>query len=126
MLPGASTIWPSWLEIAISVVPRSRAWRFSSASPVSPNASIYASNIGSIGTVRKCSPVRRASSAASLFECSEEYFDGIDTPYTCSAPSASQAMAATSAESMPPDRPISTERKPFFSTYARSPTTSAE
>ena len=39
---------------------------------------MYASNIGSIGTVRKFSPVRRASSAASPLEWSEEYFDGIE------------------------------------------------
>ena len=45
---------------------------------------MYASNIGSIGTVRKFSPVRRASSAASPLEWSEEYFDGIETPYTFS------------------------------------------
>lgn len=35
LLPGASTMWPSWLEIAINSVPRSRDWRFSSARPVS-------------------------------------------------------------------------------------------
>ncbi|CAM5692165.1 hypothetical protein SGRIM128S_04476 [Streptomyces griseomycini] len=52
MFPGASTMWPSWLEIAISSVPRSRDCRFSSASPVSPSAPMYASNIGSMATVR--------------------------------------------------------------------------
>ncbi len=70
--------------------------------------------------------MRRASSAASSFEWSEEYFDGIDTPYTFCAPTASQAIAATSDESIPPDRPISTDLKPFFATYALRPTTSAE
>lgn len=70
--------------------------------------------------------MRRASSAASPFEWSEEYFEGMETPYTFSGPTASQAIAATSAESMPPDSPISTERNPFFRTYARRPTTSAE
>ena len=35
--------------------------------------------MGSIGTVRKFRPVRRASSAASPLEWSEEYFDGMDT-----------------------------------------------
>lgn len=87
---------------------------------------MYASNIGSIGTVRKLSPVRRASSAASPLEWSDEYFDGMEMPYTFCAPSASQAIAATSAESMPPDSPISTDRKPFLAAYARRPTTSAE
>ena len=37
-----------------------------------------------------------------------------DTPWTCSGPSASAAMAATSEESIPPDRPSTTSRKPFF------------
>ena len=45
---------------------------------------MYASNIGAIATVRKLSPVRRASSAASSLEWSEEYFDGMETPYTFS------------------------------------------
>ncbi len=87
---------------------------------------MYASNIGAIGTVRKLRPVRRASSAASPLEWSEEYFEGIETPYTFCAPTASQAIAATRAESMPPDSPIRTDLKPFLATYARRPTTSAE
>ncbi len=107
-------------------VPRRRDWRFSSARPVRPSEPMYASNIGSMATVRKFRPVRWAISAASSFECSEEYFDGIDTPYTFCAPTASHAIAATSAESMPPDMPIRTDLKPFFATYARRPTTSAE
>ena len=60
--------------------------------------------------------MRSARSSASVRECSEEYADGIDTPYTCSAPIASQAIVATNAESMPPDNPRITERNPFFST----------
>jgi len=40
--------------------------------------------------------------------------DGIITPVTCWAPSASTATAATSAESIPPDNPSSTWVKPFF------------
>ena len=34
-------------------------------------------------------------------------------------------MAATSAESMPPDRPITTSEKPFLRTKSRVPSTSA-
>jgi hypothetical protein len=41
---------------------------------------------------------------------------GIETPCTLSAPSASTAIAATSEESMPPDSPSTTLRKPFFAT----------
>ena len=39
---------------------------------------------------------------------------GIEMPYTASPPAASAAIAATSAESIPPDRPSVTEVKPFF------------
>ncbi len=57
-----------------------------------------------------------ASIAASVREPSLEYRDGIDTPCTCFAPSASTAIAATSAESIPPDNPITTSVKPFLRT----------
>ena len=45
-----------------------------------------------------------------------EWTEGIATPVTRSGPSASAATAAVSAESMPPDRPITTPGKPFLST----------
>ncbi len=38
------------------------------------------------------------------------------TPTTFSRPSASTAMAATSAESMPPESPMTTRLKPLFCT----------
>ena len=41
---------------------------------------------------------------------------GIEIASTCSGPSASAASAATSAESMPPDMPITTRPKPFLRT----------
>ena len=47
-------------------------------------------------------------------EWSEENTLGIETPYTFSAPIASAATAATTAESMPPDIPSTTDRKPFL------------
>ncbi len=40
----------------------------------------------------------------------------METPTTLSGPIASQAMAATTLESMPPDRPSTTEGKPFLPT----------
>ena len=40
----------------------------------------------------------------------------MDTQLTRSAPSASAATIATSAESMPPESAITTRSKPFFST----------
>ena len=49
-------------------------------------------------------------------ECSLDHSLGLETPKTCSGPSASTAMAPTSVESMPPDRPISTLVKPFLAT----------
>jgi hypothetical protein len=109
------------LDSAISIVPRTRACRFSSATPVIavPWSAIvlrYASTIGATGTVSKCSPVRPARSAASLLEWSEEYSLGIETAYTFCAPRASTAIAATSAESMPPESPKITEPKPFLAT----------
>ena len=38
------------------------------------------------------------------------------TQVTRSGPSASTAISATSVESIPPERPITTRPKPFFST----------
>jgi hypothetical protein len=38
----------------------------------------------------------------------------METPTTRSGPSASTAIAATTAESMPPDRPSTTLRKSFL------------
>ena len=44
----------------------------------------------------------------------EEYGEGIITLRTFSAPIASHASAATTAESMPPERPITTRVKRFL------------
>ena len=51
-----------------------------------------------------------------MTECELLQSLGIPTTCTRSGPSASQAIVATSALSMPPDRPSTTERKRFFST----------
>ena len=72
--------------------------------------------MGSISTVRIFKPIRCAESSASVFECAEEYLDGIETPCTFVAPIASAAIAATRAESMPPDSPRTTDLKPFLVT----------
>jgi hypothetical protein len=61
-------------------------------------------------------PVLAASSAASERECCDEYADGIDTPCTAPAPRASTAIAAHTAESIPPESPSTTEAKPFLRT----------
>ena len=57
-----------------------------------------------------------ASAWASEIEWLDEYLLGIATPLTHLAPIASIAIAATSAESMPPDSPTTTLRKPFLAT----------
>ena len=53
-------------------------------------------------------------SRASIQEMSAVYGEGIITVRTRSAPSASTAIASTSAESMPPDRPMIAPGKPFL------------
>ena len=72
--------------------------------------------MGPIGTMRACSFWRITRSSASLTECPEEYRLGISTVCTLSEPSASAAMVAVSAESMPPDRPRMTDRNRFLTT----------
>ena len=73
LLPQASTIeGPCWFDSAIHIMPRIRACRFSAAMPSMSIMVWNASTAGAMGTVLKCSPVRRASSAASVLECSEE------------------------------------------------------
>lgn len=49
-----------------------------------------------------------------ILDPSDEYMLGMEMPYTFSPPTASAAMAATSAESMPPDRPRHTPLKWFL------------
>ena len=61
-------------------------------------------------------PERLGQPRASPRVASDEYRDGIETPCTRSAPSAPTAIAAVSAESIPPERPITTSPKPFFDT----------
>ncbi len=44
----------------------------------------------------------------------DEYGLGMETPTTFSAPSASTAIAATTAESIPPLKPSTADLKPHF------------
>ena len=67
-----------------------------------------------IGSVSVRMPRRSASASASSTLPWLENGDGISTPSTCSRPSASAATTAVSAESMPPDSPSSTSRKPHL------------
>ena len=99
-----------------------RACRFSSATPSSVpanrSASVrrYASKTSSIGTMSIRVPSRAAQSRASSTLAGDEYGDGIASRRTASGPSASVASVATSAESIPPDIPMTTSRNPFFRT----------
>ena len=115
-----STIAPVSFEIPMSTTPRMRDCRFSSVSPLGsepktpPSTDVSAAWADSIGADTQRMPRRRASSKASVRECSELYLDGMDTPSTHSAPSASTAIAATSVESMPPDRAMTAFENPFL------------
>ena len=59
-------------------------------------------------------PRASAHSAASSRLSAEVKREGISTPITLRGPSASAAMAAVRAESMPPDSPSTAFRKPFL------------
>ena len=61
-------------------------------------------------------PRFRATRRASARVPADENEDGMETPTTPSRPNASTAMAAVIAESMPPESPTTTRRKPFFRT----------
>ena len=56
-----------------------------------------------------------ASSSASVTECPVEYCEGINKPHTFSAPRASAANTAVSAESTPPLKPKMAFLNPSFS-----------
>ena len=94
------------------MLPRWRDWRFSSARPGSEpskapaSISSMAAWAGSMGMERYSMPRFAASSAASSRLWSLEKRLGMETPVTFSGPRASTATAATTLESMPPDRPM--------------------
>ena len=122
LLPVVSTNAPNLFEIVMRMVPRMRAWRFSSANPgsVPRNGSSSswrnASWGPSIGTVIVAIPRFAARTSESVTLPPLENREGISTPVTCRAPRASTAIDATIAESMPPDSPIRTSRNPFLRT----------
>ena len=65
----------------------------------------------SIRTPRFATSLRESCSDWSEVKC-----EGMKNVVTLSAPSASTAIAVVSAESMPPDRPITAPRNPDLST----------
>ena len=120
LLPVVSTIHPRAFDRAMRSTPRIRDWRFSSVSPVGtpprsgPRSWAKAVWAGSMGTVTRSMPSRAARASASVTEPPLEYRDGMATPWTWSAPTASTATAATREESIPPDRPMTASVKPFL------------
>jgi hypothetical protein len=122
LFPVVNTSQPNLFDSAMIRLPRMRACKFSSVMSRSRSSKTSASMrskacIGSsirrsISSVRRVRAIVRASSWVSL----EEYGDGMTTHVTRSGPSASTAISATSAESIPPERPNTTRSKPFFST----------
>ena len=99
-----------------------RACRFSSVESAFQPAnagfsiSLYVEKASSIGIVIRSMERFLARAQASSRLSFEEYSEGIKTPVMFSGPSAAQATAATSEESIPPLRPMTTWEKPFFLT----------
>ena len=122
MFPVVSTISPNLLDRAMRIVPRMRAWRFSSVvsaarpsngpSRVRPNAA----NASPIERSRHRMPRFEARACASSTLSREVNGDDSVTPSTREGPSASAATAATSDESIPPDSPMIAPGNRFFST----------
>ena len=84
--------------------------------PLSSDIPLNELTVGSIGIVRIEMPRFSASSLASEIEWSDEYLLGIKTPNTFDLPSASTAIVATRAESIPPESPITTLFSWFLNT----------
>ena len=116
-----TTSQPKVLESAIRSTPRTRACRFSAASPASPRSARGARR-GTSDDVLDANLLEVAAEALGQalvrrLACpSEENCDGIDTQWTRSAPKASTHRAAVTAESIPPETPTTTSAKPLFST----------
>ena len=119
--PVVSSSDPNLFESAISRAPRIRDWMFSSVTSGwkllecrRERLVVRPHDRRDSASILVWMPRLRASSSASATLPSLEYIDGIITPRTFSGPIASAAIAAVRAESMPPDRPSSTLRKPVL------------
>ena len=107
-------------ESAISRLPRIRAWMFSSVTSRGPfsnagssvlSIDCITSAIGSVNVVM-LRFLARAIESSTLPRL--EKGEGISTPSTFAGPSASHAIAAVSAESIPPERPSTTCENPHL------------
>ena len=78
---------------------------------ISLNCALKTWNASVIGISRNFIPTLCASACASSILPRDEYGLGMETPVTFSAPNASAAMTAVTAESIPPLKPITTEWK---------------
>ena len=116
LFPVVKARCPSALDRPMRITPRTRACRFSAASPVRSSSAWNASTMAWIGTVRAWTPCRFTRSSASPTECSEECRLGISTTCTFCGPMASAAIVAVSAESIPPDRARIADANLFLAT----------
>ena len=82
----------------------------------SPDAGSHPGVFSCYRPVPEDTPIPEGQKQLSGKDWSELYRLGMATPVTFSAPTASTAMAAVSAESMPPLKPIITCRKPHLRT----------
>ena len=120
LFPVLRSSAPVLLENAMSSIPRMRACRFSSVTSgfrprkIGSSAARYAEKIDSIGTVWKWMPRRWARTAASSLLIPAVYREGMAMPVTLPGPRARAASTAVSAESIPPERPMTAERKPVL------------
>ena len=103
--------WPKLFDCSIRIVPRTRACKFSKATPVSgePNAdsnpAVNLSTSSATGWWVNVMPRLRHRISESLIEPSDENREGMVIAATFSGPKASTASANVSAESMPPEEP---------------------
>ena len=93
-----------------------RAWRFSTASPSASGRGLEDAAQLLDRPLLERDAERPATCSASERVPALLKRVGIEIAVTRDGPSASAARAATSAESMPPERPSTTRAKPFFST----------
>ena len=122
LFPVVSTSQPNLLDRAITAFPLMRAWMFSSVMSGSRAGErpgqhlVVAAHRVLDRQLEKPVPRFPAMARASARVPSLEYGDGMDTQVTFSGPTASAAIIATRAESIPPESASTTCSNPFFST----------
>src|ERR1035441_3523699 len=113
---------PWWAhDMSYRIVMRSRAILLPRRPrSASGKRSKYASTCGEMSTTVGVMPSRSQTTRASASDADDDVRYGIRMASTFSGPRAAHAMAALSAESMPPDRPTTTRSKPTLRTSLRT------